>query len=120
MAAYEKLLTKDLELKISELHVTLPEGEIKGDLTLRLLKDMTFMQFFPIATQPQLLFDVLYIKSDLSLPASLVGEQAQNMLRPIYPGMQTGVFVEDGDNLTHKSETVDRKLMLNDKELRLQ
>jgi uncharacterized protein YdgA (DUF945 family) len=116
MAAYEKLLKQGLEFKISDLRVKLAEGEINGGITLRLLKDMTFMQFAPIAGQPELLFDIFYLKSDLSLPVNLVGENLK-LLAPAYPGMQTGLFIKNGDNLVHRAETVNGKLIVNSQEV---
>ena len=116
MAAYEKLLSQGLELRIADLQVKMPEGDITGDLTLRLLKDMTFMQFAPLVAQPELLTDIFYLKSNLSLPAGLTGEDPK-LLGPVYPGMQTGLFVKDGDNLVHQAETVDGKLMVNNQEV---
>jgi len=114
MGAYEKLLRKGLEIKISDLNIKLADGEINGGITLRLLKDMTFMQFTPILSQPELLFDILYLKSNFSLPVNLVGENPK-LLTPVYPGMQTGLFVKKGDNLVHQAETVDGKLIINSK-----
>ena len=118
MAAYEKLLKQGLEVRISNLAVKLPEGDISGSLTLRLLKDMTFVQFAPVAAQPDLLFGIFYLKSDLSLPAGLVGENPK-LLTPAFPGMQTGLFVNNGGNLVHRAETVDGKLILNGVEVAL-
>ena len=118
MAAYEKLLKKGLEFRISDLHAKLADGEINGGMTLRLLKDMTFMQFAPVASQPELLFDILYLKTDLSLPADLAGENPK-LLMPAFPGMQTGLFVKQGPRLTHRAETVAGKLMLNGTEVTL-
>ena len=94
MAAYEKLLKQGLEFKVSDLRVKLAEGEIKGGLTLRLLKAMCFMQFASIVSQPELLFDIFYLKSDFSLLVNLVGEDPK-LLSPLYPGMQTGLFVKN-------------------------
>lgn len=116
VAAYEKLMKQGLELKISDLEMTLADGDISGDLTLRLLKDMTFMQLIPIVGQPEMLLDILYLKSNFRLPAQLVGENP-NLLNPAYPGMQTGIFVKDGDDLVHQAETTGGKLMLNNTEV---
>jgi uncharacterized protein YdgA (DUF945 family) len=116
MAVYEKLLKAGLELQVADLAIKLPEGDITGGVTLRLLKDMTFMQFAPIITQPELLFDILYLKSDFSLPAGLVGDNPK-LLAPIFPGMKTGLFVKSGDNLVHTAETTDGKLMVNSEEV---
>ena len=114
MGAYEKLLKKGLEIKISDLNVKLADGEINGGLELRLLKDMTFMQFAPIMSQPEQLLDIFYLKSNLSLPVNLVGENPK-LLTPVYPGMQTGLFVIKGANLVHQAETVGGKFVLNSK-----
>ncbi len=116
MAAYECLLKKDLEIQIKDVVVKLAEGDIKADVSLRLLKDMTFTQFAPIMGQPDLLFDILYAKSDISLPAHLVAGNPM-LLQPLYPGMQTGVFISDGTMFTHTAETKDDKLFINDQEL---
>ena len=67
---------------------------IKGGLTLRLLKAMCCMQFASIVSQPELLFDIFYLKSDFSLLVNLVGEDPK-LLSPLYPGMQTGLFVKN-------------------------
>ncbi|WP_319526256.1 DUF945 family protein [uncultured Desulfosarcina sp.] len=116
IAAYEKMLKQGLEFKVSDLDVQLDNGQIKGDMTLRLLKDMTFMQFAPVVSQPELLFDIFYLKSNLSLPEHLIGENPK-LLAPLYPGMQTGLFVKNGGNLVHAAETIDGKLMLNNREM---
>lgn len=116
MAAYEKMLKKDLEFTISDLDVQLADGQISGSFTLKLLKDMTFMQFAPVARQPELLFDIFALKSDLRLPSSLVSNEAR-LLKPAFPGMQTGVFLKQGDILVHQAETSNGKLILNGHEV---
>lgn len=116
MAVYEKLLKAGLELQVADLEIKLAEGDITGGVTLRLLKDMTFMQFAPIVTQPELLFDIFYLKSDFSLPASLVGDNPK-LLAPVFPGMKTGLFVKRGDNLVHAAETTNGKLIVNSEEV---
>jgi len=112
MAAYQKILKKGLEIQVSDLSVQLPQGEVKGDVALKLNKDMTFMQFIPIAGQPELALDIFSLQSDVSLPLELVGENPM-LLSPAYPGMQTGLFVKKGDTLAHKAETKDGKLLIN-------
>ena len=119
MAAYEKLLKKDLEFFVSDLRARVKTGDIEGDFLLRLNKDMTFMQFFPIMGQPSLVVDIFSLKSSLSLPAELAGDDP-TLLAPLYPGMQTGFFEKDGKYLRHKAETKDGKLFLNGKEVMLQ
>ena len=118
VAAGEKLLTKGLELQISDLHLQLPDGEIKGDITVSLLKDMTFAQFIPVAGQPALALDIIALKSNASLPEKLVGD-APMLFAPMYPGMQSGIFVKESPNVLHTAETKDGKLFLNGKEVLL-
>ncbi|MGB3210270.1 MAG: DUF945 family protein [Desulforhopalus sp.] len=112
LMAYERLLKKGLEIQISDVQAQLPEGEIKGDAVLRLEKDMTFAQFVPLVQQPALVLDIIFLQSDMSLPAVLVGENPM-LLSPLYAGMQTGMFVKNGETLNHKAETRDSKLYLN-------
>lgn len=115
LTAYERLLKKGLELQISDLHAQLPAGEVKGDVALSLNKDMTFAQFIPLLQQPKLALDIFSLQSDVRFPAILVGDNP-TLLAPIYQGMQTGLFVKNGDYLSHKAETRDGKLYLNDQE----
>lgn len=119
VAAGEKLLTQGLELRVSDFHVRVPEGEITGDALLGLKKDMTFAQFIPVINQPALALEIFTLKSAVSLPEKLVGD-AQMLFAPIYPGMQGGLFVKDGLNIHHKAETRDGKLYVNDQEVALQ
>jgi uncharacterized protein YdgA (DUF945 family) len=116
MAAYEKLLKKGLEFQISDLFAKLPEGELKGDVALTLNKEMTFAQFFPLVHQPELVLDIFSLRSDVSLPAKLVNDNPI-LLMPMHQGMPTGLFVRNGDNLSHKAETRDGKLYLNGQEV---
>jgi uncharacterized protein YdgA (DUF945 family) len=116
VGAGEKLLTKGLELQVSDLHLQLPDGEITGDVTVSLMKDMTFTQFIPVVSQPALALEIISLKSNVSLPEKLVGD-APLLFAPIYPGMQTGLFVKNGQIVLHTAETRDGKLFLNDKEL---
>jgi uncharacterized protein YdgA (DUF945 family) len=116
MAAYEKLLKKGLEFQISDLFAKLPEGELKGDVALTLNKDMTFAQFFPLVHQPELALDIFSLRSDISLPAKLVNDNPM-LLMPMHEGMSTGLFIKNGDNLSHKAETRDGKLYVNGQEM---
>jgi uncharacterized protein YdgA (DUF945 family) len=118
MGAYEKLLKKGLELDVSDIQAKLPEGEIKGNFKLGLNKDMTFAQLSPVMTQPAMLTEIFSLNSNLSLPAALVADNPM-LLGPIHPGMQTGFFVQDGENVAHKAEIKDGKLFLNDTEVQL-
>ena len=117
LTAYERLLKKGLEFQLSDLRAQLPEGEIHGDVVISLNKDMTFAQFIPLLQQPELMLDIFSLHSEVQLPAKLVGDNPM-LLTPIYPGMQTGLFVKDGANLTHKAETRDAKLFLNGQEVK--
>ncbi len=119
LTAYERLLKKGLEFQISDLHAQLPAGVIQGDVVLTLNKDMTFAQFVPLWQQPEFILDIFSLQSEVLLPAALIGENPM-LLSPIYPGMQTGLFVKEGDNITHKAETRDGKLYLNGLELQFQ
>jgi len=116
--AYEKLLKKDLEIQVIDLKAKLPKGNIKADVTLRLKKDMTIAQFVPIMMQPAAALDIFDLQSNVRLPWKLMGEN-QNLLSPIYPGMQTGFFIKDGENLIHTAKTRENKLFLNGKEVLL-
>lgn len=116
LAACEDLLKKGLEIRISDLHIELDEGKIEGGVALRLLQDMSFMQFAPVINQPCILLDIFHLESALTFPAALaVGNP--KLTRPLYPGMQTGLFVQKGDHLSHQAKTVDGKLMLNGNEV---
>jgi uncharacterized protein YdgA (DUF945 family) len=111
-ASYEKLLKEGLEIKVSNAHVKLPQGDVDGSVTMRLLKDMTFAQFLPGINKPEDLLDVLYLKTDIRLPVELVGKNP-SLLQPPVPEMKTGIFIKDGDYLVNKMETEDGKLILN-------
>jgi len=112
LAASEKLMKKGLELQVTDLYAKLPAGEVKGDAAVSLNKDMTFAQFILLLQQPELLVDIFSLQSNLRLPAELIGDNLK-LLSPLYSGMPTGLFVQDGDNLSHKAETRDGKLYLN-------
>ena len=77
---------------------------------------MSFVQLIPIASQPERLFDFLYLKSKVSLPVALIGENTK-LLAPMVSGMQTGFLVKNGKHLTHQAETIGGRLMLNDREV---
>ncbi len=116
LTAYERLLKKGLELQLSDLHAEVSDGEIEGDVAVSLNKDMTFAQLVTLWQQPDLILDIISLHSEVLLPAALVGENPM-FLTPIYPGMQTGLFVKEGDNLSHRAETRNGKLYLNGLEL---
>jgi uncharacterized protein YdgA (DUF945 family) len=116
MAAYEKLLKQGLEISVRELRASLPQGDIKGGMSLRLEEDMSIAQMVPMLNQPELIFGMVTLNSDISLPIELVGDNP-TLRSPIYPGMKTGLFVENGKNLVLKAETRDKKLFLNGEEM---
>jgi uncharacterized protein YdgA (DUF945 family) len=116
LAAYEKLMKKGLELQISDLYAKLPEGEVIGDVTVIFNKDMTFAQFAPLLQQPELVVEIFSLHSNVRFPARLAGDNPL-LLAQLYSGMATGLFVRDGDNLSHKAETRDGKLYLNGQEI---
>lgn len=123
IGAMENMLTEGLELEISNVLVTLQNeqtpGEIRGDITLRLLKDMTLMQFAPVVGQPDLALDILFLNSNISLPAGFA-EKAPILTTPLYPGMQTGVFVQHDNTLRHTAQTKENQLFLNGNVVNLQ
>jgi len=116
MSEAEKLLKKDLQIEIADLHLTLPQGEVEGDFSIGLKKDMTLAGFFPLAQQPEMLVEIFSFASNMTLPEGLVPNQNQ-LLAPIFPGMETGIFKMQGETLVHKAEIKDDMLMLNGKEL---
>lgn len=114
----EKLLRKGLEIHIGNLKAKTPQGDINADVKLSLKKDMTMAQFMPVIMQPSILLDIFDLQSDIRIPLQMVG-QNPNLLSPRFPGMQTGLFVIDGQYLTHKAQTIGKKLILNQKEVAL-
>jgi uncharacterized protein YdgA (DUF945 family) len=116
MAVYEKFLKGGMEIYVRDLHAAMPQGDVTGDVVLRLEKDLTMAQMFPMMNQPEMIFEYISIHSNLLLPKELVGDNPM-LLSPVYPGMKTGFFVEDGTNLRHKGETKDKKLFINGEEL---
>lgn len=119
MGAYEKLLRQGLEIQLSELRAQLPQGDIKGKVSLSLKKNTTFAQLTPIIADLSLALDFFSLSSDIKLPYKLIGDNP-NFLEPIIPGMQTGLFVLSGEALVHTIETRDGKLFLNGNEVDLQ
>ncbi len=116
IAACEKLLRKGFEIKIADLKARLPQGEIKGDISLSLNQDMTMVQFIPVAMQPAAALELFSFKSDICIPHGLTGDNP-NLLSPVYPGMKTGLFLKKEDNLIHSAKTRDGKLFVNGQEV---
>jgi len=112
----EKFLKPGLEIFVSDLHAGLSQGEVRGEATLRLEKQLSFAQLLPVSQQPEQLFEYVTFHSDVRLPAALVGENPL-LLEPAYPGMKTGLFVREGSDLVSRSETRERKLFLNNEQI---
>lgn len=117
--AYEKLMKKGLEFKISDLHTQINGEAVTGDMDVQLKKDITFAQIAPVYMQPQLALDYISWESNLNIPAKLTGDNPM-LVSPISPQMQTGMFVKEGENLVHHAKTEDGKLLLNGQEVILQ
>ncbi len=116
--AMENILKDGLEIQVSDLKASLPQGQITGHIVLGLKKDMTMAQFIPILGQPSLALDIFSLQSEMRMPAGLGGEDPK-LFTPLYPGMQTGLFEKKGDQMVHKAETRDGKLYLNGQEVLL-
>jgi len=112
MAVYEKFLKAGLEMYVEDLTATLPQGEVRGGIALKMKKDLTMAQIMPMMNDPELLFSYLDYNSDFVMPTELATNKAQ-LLVPVLPGMSKGIFVEEGDTLVHHAETRDEKLYLN-------
>ncbi len=84
----------------------------------KLKKDMTIAQFYPILAQPSHALEVFFLKSNLSLPSAMVGNRP-DLTMPVFPGMQTGLFRQEGEAFFHQAETRENKLYLNGEEVLL-
>ena len=112
LGIYERLLKKGLELKLSDIKATLPEGTVEGELSLILNQDITFAQMGPITQKHDLAFSLFSLDSKLNFPAELV-QDSPMLTAPLLPGMKTGIFVQDGSMLRHHARTEDGTLVLN-------
>jgi uncharacterized protein YdgA (DUF945 family) len=115
MPEVEKLLKKDLRIEIADLHLSLQQGEIAGDISIGLKKDMTFAGFMALVQQPDQLVDIFTFASNITLPTGLVPNQ-DRLLVPMLPGMQTGLFEMEDGKLRHRAEIKGDKLLLNGNE----
>ena len=111
----EKFLKKDLQVKVSDVNVVLPQGKATGDVAIGLKKDMTFVDFMVLLQQPQAVTDIFTFSSDISVSKELVPSQGQ-FVNPLFPAMQTGVFEVKGDQLVHHAEIEGDQLLLNGQE----
>lgn len=115
----EKFLKDGLEISVKDLHAGLPQGEVRGNILLRLEKDLTVAQMMPMMQSPQQILEFFTLQADFQLPAELVGDNPM-LLEPVSPAMQTGLFVKEGTNLVSKAETKDKKLFLNGQQIVLE
>ena len=112
----EKLLTKDLQVKISDVNVVFPQGKVTGDLAIGLKKDMTLMNFMVLLQQPQAVTDIFSFESHASVAQELV-PNAERFIYPLMPAMQSGVFEVSGQQLVHHAEIKGDKFLLNGEEI---
>ncbi len=112
----EKFLKKDLEIKVTDVNVVLPQGQATGDLAIGLKKDMTLVDFMILLEVPQSVTDIFTFESHVSLAQGLV-PNGQQLVQPLMPAMQTGVFQVNGDKLVHHAEIKGDKLLLNEQEI---
>lgn len=119
IAGLEKLLKKDLTIRLPRLDITLPQGKIDGSFRLGLTQDVTMAQGLALAARPALALEMISLKSELSLPRELAGDR-QDLTMPAFPGMKTGLFVDEGARLTHRAETRENRLYLNGQEVVLE
>jgi len=114
----EKFLKPGLEVFVSDVHAGLSQGEVRGELVLKLEKELTVGQMFPMLQQPEQIFEYLTFHANMQVPAELVGENPM-LLEPAFPGMKTGLFVKDGTRLVSRMETKEKKLFLNNEQVDL-
>jgi hypothetical protein len=112
LGIYERLMKKGLEFKIINLNATLPEGKVEGELSLILNQDITFAQMGPITQKPDLAFSLFSLDSKLSFPAELA-QDSPMLTAPLFPGMKTGIFLQEGSMLSHQATAGDGSLVLN-------
>ncbi len=118
MNMYEKICKTGLKLEINDVKATLPEGKIQGNAEITLLQDLSMGAFMLIAATPSEALNYIDLKTEIQFPKALSDNTTQ-LTSPVYPGMKTGLFVEDGKDLKHSAETRDKKLFINGHELQL-
>ena len=116
---WEKFLRKGMAIRVSGLYARLPEGDVNADFVLGLNRSMTLTGFLPVMMQPSLITDIISLESDISLPYTLIGYQPA-LLNPLFEGMQTGLFITQGQSLVHQARIKDNKLFLNNLEVLLE
>lgn len=118
-ASLESLLKKDLELDISDVSMEFPEGKLTADFNIKLLKDMTLIQFLPLVSNPGIITDIFSLDTKIDLPSALFQDFVPQLTTPLHPAMQTGFFINKGDTLSLDARTDGNKLLLNGNELNL-
>ncbi len=112
IGSLEKLLTKDLEFVIEDVSMDFPEGKVSAEAHLKLLKDMTMMQFFPLLAKPSNAPSIFSLRSKAKIPASLL-KDSSFLTTPLSSEMKTGIFQQKKDMLVHSSKTEDNDFFLN-------
>ena len=119
LASFEALLKEGLSFEVYDVKLSLPQGDVSGDFSLSLIRDTTLTQLIPMGASPQSALEIFSLKSGIRVPVSFA-TQYPFLLQPMLPGMQTGLFVPDGDSLSLGVETRDGRFILNGSELILQ
>ncbi len=116
MAELKKMLKKDLKLRISDVDIFLPQGRIRGKFSLALKEDVTLMQLYPLMMQPAMALPLFRLESDFTVSPDLMDD---SFTQPLFPGMQTGLFIPQEDQFHHHGEIKDNQLFINDREVLL-
>ncbi len=119
----ERLLKTNLRIRVAGLKARIDSGEnkgqVRGELALTLKRNMTLAGFIPIMLRPAAILDMFDFSSRASLPP---GFEKSNpyLVSPLGRGMETGLFVLDTGGLSHKLETIQGKLFLNNRQVKLE
>ena len=105
-------------IQILNLRAETSKGDINGELHLTLKKNMTLAGFIPAMLQPSLALEIFSLRSYLRIPRIMVKDD-QRLVAPVMEGMETGLFVEDGDDLVHDARTESGELILNGRKVML-
>ena len=62
--------------------------------------------------RPAGMAEILSLESDVKLPASYA-TSFKNLMVPLYPGMQTGLFVFEDGRMHHQASVTQKGVMLN-------
>ncbi|MFV0437085.1 MAG: DUF945 family protein [Desulfopila sp.] len=113
----ERSLTAGLEIFVSDLHAGLAQGQVQGNMLLRLDKGLTMARMLPLLHRPEQIFAYIDLSGALRVPAGIVGERSGMLLTPLAPGRTTGFFVQDGTDLVNTTVTREHRLYINDEQL---